>query len=62
MNEVKRSKPDLHMNQYEFFQMKFKKSIQEMSTCFTNIINELIFLGKLISSEDKSMKGPKESS
>ena len=51
-NEVKRSKIDLLMNQYELFCMKSKESIRDMFTRFTNIINELASLGKFISSEE----------
>ena len=55
-NEVKRSKIDLLMNQYELFCMKSKESIRDMFTRFTNIINELASLGKFISSEEHVRK------
>nr|ABH08430.1 putative integrase [Beta vulgaris] len=55
-NEVKRSKIDLLMNQYELFCMKSKESIRDMFTRFTNIINELASLGKFISSEEQVRK------
>ena len=49
--KLRDKKIDLLMNQYELFQMKSKESIQDMFTRFTNIINELTSLGKVITSE-----------
>ncbi|XP_021837457.2 uncharacterized protein [Spinacia oleracea] len=55
-NEVKRSKIDLLMHQYELFSMKTYESIQDMITRFTNIINELNSLGKIITPEEQVRK------
>ncbi|XP_021858321.1 uncharacterized protein [Spinacia oleracea] len=55
-NEVKRSKIDLLMHQYELFSMKTSESIQDMITRFTNIINELNSLGKIITPEEQVRK------
>ncbi|XP_056692137.1 uncharacterized protein [Spinacia oleracea] len=55
-NEVKRSKIDLLMHQYELFTMKTSETIQDMITRFTNIINELNSLGKIITPEEQVRK------
>lgn len=55
-NEVKRSKIDLLMHQYELFSMKHKESIRDMITRFTNIVNELSSLGKMIPTEEQVRK------
>ena len=55
-NEVKRSKIDLLMSKYERFEMQPKESIQEMLTRFTNIINELVSLGKQIPIDEQVRK------
>ncbi|XP_056695347.1 uncharacterized protein [Spinacia oleracea] len=55
-NEVKRSKIDLLMHQYELFTMKPSETIQDMITRFTNIINELNSLGKIITPEEQVRK------
>ncbi|KMT03682.1 hypothetical protein BVRB_8g190190 [Beta vulgaris subsp. vulgaris] len=55
-NEVKRSKIDMLMHKYELFQMKPKESVQEMLTRFSNIINELESLGKIITPEEQVRK------
>ncbi|XP_056690311.1 uncharacterized protein [Spinacia oleracea] len=55
-NEVKRSKIDLLMHQYELFTMKSSETIQDMITRFTNIINELNSLGKIITPEEQVRK------
>ncbi|CAH9102945.1 unnamed protein product [Cuscuta europaea] len=55
-SRVKRSKIDIFMRHYELFVMKPKESIGDMITRFTNIINELSALGKVISIEDQVRK------
>ena len=55
-NEVKRSKIDLLMSKYERFEMQPKESIQEMLTRFTNIINELVSLGRKIPIDEQVRK------
>ncbi|XP_021747140.1 uncharacterized protein LOC110712989 [Chenopodium quinoa] len=55
-NEVKRSKIDLLMSKYERFEMQSKETIQEMLTRFTNIINELVSLGKQIPIDEQVRK------
>src|SRR6187397_901802 len=55
-NELKRSKIDLLMSKYERFEMQPKESIQEMLTRFTNIINELVSLGKQIPIDEQVRK------
>ncbi|XP_056697343.1 uncharacterized protein [Spinacia oleracea] len=59
-NEVKRSKIDLLMHQYELFTMKTSETIQDMITRFTNIINELNSLGKIITPEEQVRKETKD--
>ncbi|XP_021719011.1 uncharacterized protein LOC110686710 [Chenopodium quinoa] len=55
-NEVKRSKIDLLMSKYERFEMQPKETIQEMLTRFTNIINELVSLGRQIPIDEQVRK------
>ena len=55
-SEVKRSKIDMLMHRYELFQMKPKESVHDMLTRFSNIINELNSLGKIISPEEQVRK------
>ncbi|XP_056690133.1 uncharacterized protein [Spinacia oleracea] len=44
------------MHQYELFTMKSSETIQDMITRFTNIINELNSLGKIITPEEQVRK------
>ncbi|XP_075086327.1 uncharacterized protein LOC107810242 [Nicotiana tabacum] len=46
--QVKQSKIDMLTTEYELFKMKDDKSIQDMHTRFTSIINELHSLGEII--------------
>nr|XP_009622274.1 uncharacterized protein LOC104113718 [Nicotiana tomentosiformis] len=46
--QVKQSKIDILTTEYELFRMKDDKSIQDMYTHFTSIINELHSLGEII--------------
>ena len=55
-NEVKRSKVDLLVRQYELFSMKPKETVSSMITRFTNIVNELGSLGRDISTEEQVRK------
>ncbi|XP_070036252.1 uncharacterized protein LOC142167401 [Nicotiana tabacum] len=51
-NQVKRSWIELIMRNYELFSMKESESIQERTTRFTIIINELKLLGMVFTSEE----------
>ena len=55
-NQVKDSKVKILENDYEMFKMKPNKSIVEMFTRFTNVVNGLESLGKWVSEEDKVSK------
>ncbi|XP_070015012.1 uncharacterized protein [Nicotiana sylvestris] len=46
--QVKQSKIDMLITEYELFRMKDDESIQDMHTRFTSIINELHSLGDII--------------
>ncbi|XP_009775756.1 uncharacterized protein LOC107759620 [Nicotiana tabacum] len=46
--QVKQSKIDMITTEYELFKMKDDKSIQDMHTRFTSIINKLHSLGEII--------------
>ncbi|XP_070056835.1 uncharacterized protein [Nicotiana tomentosiformis] len=46
--QVKQSKIDMLITEYELFKMKDDESIQDMHTRFTSIINELHSLGEII--------------
>lgn len=51
-NQVKRSRIELLMRNYEFFSMKESEPIHDMMTRFTIITNELKSLGKVFTSEE----------
>ena len=55
-SEVKRSKINMLMYKYELSQMKQKEHVQDMLTRFSNIINELESLGKVIIPEEQVHK------
>ena len=55
-SEVKRFKIDLLMSKYERFVMEPRESIQEMFTRFTNIIIELVSLGRHILTNEQVRK------
>ena len=55
-SKVKRSKIDMLMHKYELFQMKQEEPVQEMLTRFSNIINELESLKKLLLQRNKFEK------
>ena len=55
-NQVKDSKVRILENNYEMFKMKPHESIVEMFTRFTDIVNGLEGLGKMISKDDKVSK------
>ena len=55
-NQVKDSKVRILENDYEMFKMKPHESIVEMFTRFTDIVNGLEGLGKMISKDDKVSK------
>ncbi|XP_061361118.1 uncharacterized protein LOC133305029 [Gastrolobium bilobum] len=55
-NEVKQSKIDLLMHQYELFSMSPKENIRSMITQFSNIVNELGALGKIIPTDEQIRK------
>ncbi|XP_075111497.1 uncharacterized protein LOC142181828 [Nicotiana tabacum] len=46
--QVKQSKIDMLITEYELFRMKDDESIQDMHTRFTSFINELYLLGDVI--------------
>ncbi|XP_070008044.1 uncharacterized protein [Nicotiana sylvestris] len=48
ITQVKQSKIDMLITEYELFKMKDAESIQDMHTRFTSIINELHLLGDVI--------------
>ncbi|XP_070035413.1 uncharacterized protein LOC142175743 [Nicotiana tabacum] len=50
--QVKRSRIELLMRNYELFSLKESKAIQDMMTRFTIIINELKSLGKVFTLEE----------
>ena len=53
---VKDSKVRIFENDYELFKMNPNESIDEIFTRFTNIINGLEDLGKMVSEQDKVFK------
>ncbi|XP_070039240.1 uncharacterized protein [Nicotiana tomentosiformis] len=53
---VKRSRGTLLYSQYENFDIKEGKTIQEMYTRFTTLTNELKSLGRIIPEEDRVEK------
>ena len=55
-SEVKKSKIDYLMQQYEMFKMESKEKVQEMIVRFGNIVNELTSLGKTIPTEEQIRK------
>ena len=55
-NQVKESKTNLLVHSYELFLMKDNKTIVEMITRFTNIVNGLEALGKTYKELEKVMK------
>ena len=55
-NQVKESKINLLVHNYELFSMKETKSIVEMITRFTEIVNGLEALGMVINESEKVMK------
>ncbi|XP_070041476.1 uncharacterized protein [Nicotiana tomentosiformis] len=52
VNQVKRSRTELLMRNYELFSMKESQPIHDMMTLFTIIANELKSLGKVFTSEE----------
>ena len=55
-NQVKESKINLLVHNYEFFSMKETETIVEMITRFTDIVNGLQALGKTYEESEKVMK------
>ena len=55
-NQVKESKINLLVHNYELFFMKYNKSIVEMINRFTDIVNGLKALGKTYKESKKVMK------
>ncbi|XP_021727221.1 uncharacterized protein LOC110694357 [Chenopodium quinoa] len=55
-SDVKRSKIDILLSQYERFEMGNKESIKDMFTRFKNITNELTCLGKIIPKDEQVRK------
>ncbi|PKA66215.1 hypothetical protein AXF42_Ash006912 [Apostasia shenzhenica] len=51
-NQVKESKINMLIYDYELFEMNPEESIKDMFTRFTNITNELISLGKIFTNEE----------
>ena len=55
-NQVKKSKINLLVHNYELFSMKENETIVEMITRFTDIVNGLEALGKTYKESEKVMK------
>ena len=55
-NQVKESKINLLVHNYELFSMKENETIVEMITRFINIVNGLKALGKTYKESEKVMK------
>ena len=55
-NQVKESKINLLVHNYEWLSMKESETIVEMITRFTNIVNGLEILGKTYKESEKVMK------
>uniref|UniRef100_A0A151UDG5 Retrovirus-related Pol polyprotein from transposon TNT 1-94 n=1 Tax=Cajanus cajan TaxID=3821 RepID=A0A151UDG5_CAJCA len=51
-NDVKRSRRNTLIHEYELFRMNQNESIQDMQKRFTHIINHLASLGKVFPNED----------
>ena len=58
-SQVKETKINILMHQYEMFKMNLNENISEMFTNFTLIIYTLNSLGKTFSNAEKSKKNPK---
>uniref|UniRef100_A0A2N9GY08 CCHC-type domain-containing protein n=1 Tax=Fagus sylvatica TaxID=28930 RepID=A0A2N9GY08_FAGSY len=55
-NQVKESKMNMLVHEYELFVMKKDENISEMSTRFTNIVNSLKALGKIYTNQENVRK------
>jgi hypothetical protein len=55
-NQVKESKMNMLVHEYELFVMKKDENISEMSTRFTNIVNCLKALGKIYTNQENVRK------
>ena len=55
-NQVKESKINLLVHNYELFSMKETETIVEMITRFSDIVNDLEVLGKTYKESEKVMK------
>jgi cell division protein FtsB len=55
-NQVKESKMNMLIHEYELFVMKKDENISEMSTRFTNIVNGLKALGKIYTNQENVRK------
>jgi hypothetical protein len=51
-SEVKRSRVNTLMNEYELFAMNSNESIESLQLRFTHIVNHLLSLGKYLSNDD----------
>uniref|UniRef100_A0A2N9HS02 CCHC-type domain-containing protein n=1 Tax=Fagus sylvatica TaxID=28930 RepID=A0A2N9HS02_FAGSY len=56
-NQVKESKMNMLVHEYELFVMKKDENISEMSTRFTNIVNSLKALGKIYTNQENELFG-----
>ncbi|XP_021731313.1 coiled-coil domain-containing protein 186-like [Chenopodium quinoa] len=57
-HEVKRSKIDILLSEYERFEMGSKETIQDMFTRFKSITNELVSLGRVIPMDEQVRDKP----
>ena len=55
-SQVKQTKINIHLRQYELFKMTTDESIKDMFTRFTEIVNNLDSLGKKFTNEEKVRK------